>query len=214
MQKKDNILLQNIKILMPLFLLTILATTIFIACLKGTRNIAGVDYKFQFSDGHYFAFVALAINYLAFIFSRKFYPYVVATTLLLGLLNLINFLPSKQSFSLGFGDSEISFQPHIFFILITTCILNYHDLRSFLQKIFGDNKQEADKKLTDSEEKAITHFANKFKDQTDKQLEELINDERLRTEAITAAKSILEKRKTQTAKKPAANQKSEPIIQH
>jgi hypothetical protein len=205
MQKKDNIVMQKIKILIPLFLLTMLATTIFISHLKGTQNIEGVDYKFQFSDGHYFAFVALAINYLAFLFSRKFYPYVVATTLLLGLLNLINFLPSKQSFSLGFGDSEISFQPHIFFILITTCILNYHDLRSFLQKIFGDNKEEADKKLTDNEEKAVAHFANKFENQTDKQLEELINDGRLRTEAITAAQSILEKRKTPSPKKPHAN---------
>ena len=85
------------KQLIPTLILLAFCIQSIVNSIQGKVEISNGYYGFVLTSKHYGAFAFVIINILWYFTFRKSYKYILAITLLLGLLNIINFTPLEST---------------------------------------------------------------------------------------------------------------------
>ena len=150
------------------------------------------QFPFQFLAGLGLTIVTTS----AYFFWKKGFKTVLGITLILGTINLINFLPLYVTFGGGLTFSaldtgfNISIQLFSFVVLLIFTFVNWGRLK----QIFGDLIK--DKPLTEAEvieqrEKKIERFKIQFKDRSINEIKTISQSDIFDKEAIEAARRLL-----------------------
>ena len=167
----------------PIILLALLSLWTIYRVLFVKFEFQGVLYDQEFSTSNYLAFGAVMINIFVYFFARKNFKYSVAITLALGLLSILEYGTS----AVKLGVNSLSFNGISFLVGLLYLALNYRRVRAK----FKVSEDQVDS-LPDQEK--IEKFKFKYRNDTDEELETLINDKRFVTEAQIAAKELLTER--------------------
>jgi hypothetical protein len=171
---------QKYKMLIPVVVMGALALLTCISALGA----------FVLTMQHYYGFVAIGLCTVSFLKFRRFYKYVLVTTLILGLLNIINFIPELSTASFRVGSLNINFQPVSFFICILTIVLKMpkkEELQIVATEEISVNKQK-------QYDEDISKFKNIYANKSSADLSEIIADSRFTLAAKDAAQQILGER--------------------
>lgn len=158
-----------------------------ITCLFTTYTILfkeditlGYVYLYRFSLGNYLAFLTIILDVLIFFKWRKYFKYAVVLTFFLELFGIINYL---------------------YFDTVTTIIIPFQGLSllvAFLYFILNLNRIRFKLKITDDttiDYQKVEKFKDKYIEETDDDLLNIINDQRYTQEAKLAAQEIVQSRK-------------------
>jgi len=145
---------------------------------------------FTLTIEHYCGLAAVALCIISFFVLRRFYKFVFGATLILGLLNLINFTPGHSTTSFYINSLSISFQPVSFFICILTIILILPK-RSEVKVINTEQISVDHQKQFDED---VTKFKNIFINKPTADLSDILTDSRFTAAAKDAARQILDER--------------------
>ncbi len=154
-----------------------------ITCFQGYVIMGGEAYDFDFTPKHFAGFAAIVINLISFFLVRRYYKYVLAATLILGLVNLLNFSPLQNTFSIGIGGLSIRFQSTTFFIVLITLVINY----SRVSSLFKMKPEHAAQFEAERQKKQVEKFKEQFSKYSPDQLSNIINDNKYAAEAKVAA---------------------------
>jgi hypothetical protein len=122
------------KQLLPLILLSLFSLWTSITFITGNAG-DGVS----LSNQHYYAFIAIALNFLAYFFFRKAYKYVLIAVLVLGLFNVLNFTGAEITTTFSLNSFHISVQPVSFFAGLFTLAINLDKAGDFLSVSENNN---------------------------------------------------------------------------
>ena len=167
----------------PVILLILLSLWTTYRVLFVKFEVQGVLYDQAFSTSNYLAFTSILINTFVYFFLRKNFKYFIAATIALGLLSILEYGPT----TVKFGVNSLSLNGTSFLLGLLYLALNYQRIRA---------KFKVSEELVDSlpDQEKIEKFKFKYRNDTDKELEILINDKRFVAEAHIAAKELLTER--------------------
>lgn len=133
--------------------------------------------------------VATITTYLKYELGVK----ITLGVIVVGVLSLVKYFPISYSISFGFGDFGLVFEMLVFLIGIIHYLTNKEITSSFLSGII--NREISEEEEQAGERNRINRYKNQFSTKKTKELEVIINNERLLPEARKAAKELIEKRK-------------------
>jgi hypothetical protein len=182
------------KNLLPLLVLAgFCLYTILDILINSEVHYKGEIYHRTFSAQQYAAFLLLGIDVSVFFTKRSWYTYFLITTLLLGLLNAINFTPTLYTVTLF--SPKIAFQPLSAATGIFTFFLNFNRFKngplSISQEVVKQIEREQEKNLAEE----VDRFKSKFTNKPHEELAELLLDKRFSKAAVEAARQLLDERK-------------------
>jgi len=119
-----NQIYQKYKQVIPVFVMLYFCCMTIIYSIQGVIEFSGNTYDFTLTIKHYAGCVAVAINFITFLFFRPYYKFILLMTLFLGLFNLLSFSALTMTFGFEIGGVGIRFQPTSFFIILVTLIIN------------------------------------------------------------------------------------------
>lgn len=183
------------KQLIPVFILTgMLMLTLIEIKASNANNLEQSSYLSP-SLKNYLALIFIVLNYLTFFLLRKFYKYILISTLLLGMFNVINFNFGEYRFFLSSG-STFGIQPFILLLTFLIIGLNYKKVKSFFSGESLSLEREQGIKILIEKEK-IERFIEKYQSYTLEDLKLVLADKRFVHEAKEAAKQLIKLREEQ-----------------
>jgi len=180
--------------LIPLIILIIFSVVTIFTMIQGTVEMNGDTFLFALTSKHYLAFTLLIIDLVLFFLYRPVFKYIFILIILLGLINIINFLPLETIYSFRIAILKFSFQPIFLLVGFLTYLINFKQINSFLSDKFLPTKEESLEYETRQQSDKIEKFKIQYSNYTDKELEEIIDEKRYTFEALEAARQILDKR--------------------
>ncbi|WP_304237918.1 hypothetical protein [Jiulongibacter sediminis] len=136
------------------------------------------------------AILAVAINTYLFFQKRSAYKYSLILTLILGLFNLLVFLPFGNITSIRIGGLIIMFQTFPLIILSVAYFLNFNRVNHLLKKTFGSS----DKQKENSKRKLIEQYKAKYESYENSDLQSISENSKYNEYIRKAAKEILGER--------------------
>lgn len=184
--------MQKYKNTIPVLVLLLLSFYSLFNTIIITDLIESTKYEIILIPKYYYGNALLFLNILCYVFQKKYYKYLLISTLLLGLINIISFTNFMIDGSISVNSLEIKFQPLSFLILMLIYFLNFKKCNKIVSKrIFEVIKRD----IEDFKQEELNFFLNKFYKYPNESLEEIISSEKYVKEAKMAAKQILEKKK-------------------
>lgn len=113
--------------------------------------------------------------------------------IILGILNLLDFSPTKYFISLGINVIEIGFEISLIIIGIIHYYTNRKELSKFLKDLM--NREIPEEEIKSAQRSRINGFKRRFSSKTIERLKIIANDDELLPEAIKAAKELIDERK-------------------
>lgn len=117
---------------------------------------------------NYLAFGCWLVAILVKLINNRFAKYVTGTLLILGTVNICNFLAGTTWISFGF----IKFNPTLFIILLIWYFVNKRAVDGIVSSLVKGSPQEQ----ADKHKKAVEFYTNKFKDCSDEELQVIYAD--------------------------------------
>jgi hypothetical protein len=193
---------QQYKLLIPVIILTVFAILTILTSFRGTVEMDGESYDFELTVKHYGAFLATAMSWISFFKFRRLFKYVLGLTLLLGLINLINFTALQTISFIAYDKHQLGLQPTIFWISILTYIINFKRANEILYDIFGPTPEQANKNAQTRQQEQIDKFKDRYSKFSDDQLNAILTENKFVPEALEAVRQLLtERQKTQDGQK-------------
>jgi hypothetical protein len=189
--KQNSDIFYRFKQLIPLIILTIVAL---FTLINGLLYISD-DNTFLLNTKHYLGFTTLIINYLVYIFLRKYFKIIITLTLLLGLFNFINFTAALITSSINIGNVLLGCQPYVFLICLLTYFLNKNSVHKMLHKVLEPSPEIVRVRKEKQEANSKRNFLLKYQTCSTTQLETILKEKRHVGEALEAAKQMVEQRK-------------------
>lgn len=114
-------------------------------------------------------------------------------TILIGIINLVDFFPIKYIVSFGINAIEIGFE----FLLFGIGIIHYFTNREKLSKFLKDliNREVSEEEKISTKRSQINRFKRRFSNKSIGELEMTVNNDKLLPEAKKAAKELIEEKK-------------------
>lgn len=144
---------------------------------------------------HYAGFSFVIICIISFFKFRHFYKYALSFTLLLGLVNFVNFTPSIRTFFVRFGSLEIGFQPTSFLVIILGYIINFTQANKFIIRQIQSSSSENQTFEKGINLNKVDTFKDRYKECSDNKLQQILNENEFVPEALEAARILLKHRK-------------------
>ena len=154
----------------------------------------GENFDFELTTRHYGAFLAIIINWISYFFGRRLFKYVLTLTLLLGLINLINFTALLTMSFIAYDKHQLGLQPTIFWISILTYIINFKRANEILYKFFGPTPEQADKNARRRQTEQIDKFKDRYSKYSDEQLNIILTENKFVPDALQAVRQLLNER--------------------
>jgi len=114
-------------------------------------------------------------------------------TILIGTINLVDFFPVKYFITFGIKTFEIGFEFLLFGIGIIHYVTNREELSKFLKELI--NREVSKEELESDQRSKIDGFKRRFSNNQIRELEMIVNNDKLLPEAIKAAKELIEEKK-------------------
>ncbi|WP_324678858.1 hypothetical protein [Hymenobacter sp. GOD-10R] len=149
---------------------------------------AGAYYDRVFSLPHYVGFAGVAVSLLVYFLKRSVFKPVLILTLTMGLFNLANFTPDKDSFGIG----PIGIQPLSLLLLVIYYFLNKQSAHRFLRAYVIPSPSP--QKKADNQRERIAKFKATFAKRSEESLLEMVRNQNVVPDALEAAKQILHER--------------------
>ena len=144
-----------------------------------------------FNKAHYFGFILLIISSILFFRNKYLYRYFFGSTILLGLIGLINFF--YLTITVGFG----VFQVNLLYLILLLLFIATDEL--ILEKLFPKQQlgNETNKTNQREVEKKVNSFKQQFQNKTESELTKIVTETSSCTEIarIAAAQVLKEKTK-------------------
>lgn len=175
------------KNLLPILLLCCFAIWTIIEVQFIMTEYEGEFYEQHYRIENYLAFIFLIADLIIYFKFRPYFKYAVLTTVVLGLLGILNY----HTFISTLNIVVIPLQITSLIIAIIYIALNYERTKN---KLFGEYVPEAEQ-LPDLEK--VETFKRKFTNKSTEELTELIGDKRFVKEAKIASTEILNERNAQ-----------------
>jgi hypothetical protein len=184
----QHIFFKKNKPFFPLYLLLLYCITTIIYAAVIYKIEFGVTQYFEFTLKHYSAAGALLIVGISILLIRKLYPFLLAITIVAGIINWIEFLPIIFSLKFELNGIGITFN---LFPLIAGAVF----LICFSKQIreLVSSKAKEDSNMPDF----YNIFLERYKNYTDEELRTIAVSEKHKSEARAAAKDILKQRELQ-----------------
>lgn len=147
-----------------------------------------------FASAHYLGFIAVASCLASYLWLRSYFRYALGVTLLLNLFNLATFLPSVVSVGLSFGEVHIGLNPFALPLLLAYYFLNRSAVHAFIRKYLVP--APAPTALARQQRESIDQFKETFERRSNESLQQMLIDNKLVSNALTAARELLEERGT------------------
>ena len=192
------------KQLLPLLVLTAYCIYVVIAAFRGTAVSLGEAYDFELQTKHYLAFGAVAINFLTYFFSRKFYVYTFGLTLVIAIFNLVLFSAFETTYNfraaLNSINLEIGFPPAVWLAALLAYIINFNRINKyFITNLFKKTPEEAERYEKELFVEQTEKFKERYKHHSTEDLNEIVTTNKLVPPAIEAAHQLLNERQGEDA---------------
>jgi hypothetical protein len=182
---------RNLGLLMLLLLLCIYTA---LASLFAWTEADGSYTTISLTSAHYIGFIAVASCFVSYLWLHSYLRYILGITLLLSLFNLVVFLPSVVSISLFFGEVGVRINPIALLLLIAYYFLNRSAVHVFIRKYLVPAPAPA--VLARQRRENIDQFKQTFERKSNESLQQMLADNKLVPNALTAARELLEERGT------------------
>ncbi|QIL78284.1 MULTISPECIES: hypothetical protein [Hymenobacter] len=150
---------------------------------------------FSVTAAHYLGFACLLGTVVLYLCFRPFFWYALLITLLLGLFNLVNFMPLRMSVGLTFGSATVGFDPLSFVVLLAYYFLHKTAADSFLRKhLHSLLPQPSPAHRTARWRESVDQFKQTFARKTDEALGLIVTEQKMVPAAVTAARELLQER--------------------
>jgi uncharacterized membrane protein len=180
--------------LIPVLILTVFSAYSVIYTLA--NMMTEWDKHFLFTSKHYAALVILTMNYIAFFKYRHYYKYTLLITLLLGFCNFVSFTVDEYNGYIQFNSIKFYVQPVFFLICVITYLLNFKRVNNSLKQAFQSPPEYAAKKEIADYSEQLEKFKMLYSNYSDEQLQTIITEGKHTSQAINAARQILNERKS------------------
>lgn len=177
---------QNFETVLPLLLLTILCIWTIVEFMTGISGLKG---------SHLVGLGIVILNWVAFIRFRHYYKYLLLLTIVLGIIELINFAPIVYTISFGIGSVAVGIDVISFCIGILTYIIHFKKVNELFTQHFGASAQQSEKYERRVASEEIERFRDRFSEYSNETLNNIITETKYTTTAKEAAKQILNGRK-------------------
>jgi len=141
---------------------------------------------------YYAGLVAVAISFLSYFITPRFYKRVLGFTLLLALFGAVRFLPATVKVGLALGDEPLGIDLMVVPLLAVFYFLNRSSANAFLRRYIVPAPTLV--QAAQQRREAIDQFKQTFARRSDASLQQLTTDPRMVADAITAAQELLRER--------------------
>ena len=189
--KLVNLIRQN-KNLLPLLVLIIFCISTIYQVLTYSEIYNGETSAYYFSPNHYLAFGVVILDLIIYFKWRKAFKIAIITTIVLGLLNILNFTYFERTYSIKFIISSPNFQPLSFLIGITYYILNFNYVNQIILSNLFSKASESEIKQRQRE--LIEKYKSNLATNTNNNLQAIIEQKGMVEEARIAAEELMNER--------------------
>lgn len=165
-----------------------------LACLCIWTIVVSILWNHTLGLKEYGAYAAVIVTLLIFFAFRPFYKYVLLLTLLLGLINLINFGPFDGTIKFSIGSISIRVQTVSFFLCILTYITNFEKINEIFLLHFGTTPEQSERYEEQVRAEQIGKYKKRYSDYSDELLNNILTENKYAPEALAAARQILNER--------------------
>lgn len=132
--------------------------------------------------------VATGLNY----YNYKLGVKVTLGIILLGVVNLVCFIPNRYFIGFGVGSFIVEIELYLLLLAILHYFLNRKEISKFINEKFN---REISKEEVEAEYRSrVNGFKRNFSDKSIEELKQLANNKNLLPQAIAAAKEMLEEK--------------------
>ncbi|OGX81055.1 hypothetical protein BEN49_16310 [Hymenobacter coccineus] len=176
--------------LLPVLVLAGCCISTIVTALGGTVELDGTTYGFALTTKHYGALAATAASVVSFFWLRKYYKYFLALIFVLGFCGLINFTVTQTSVGIGFDELRIGLSPLMLLFGVLVYATNSKKINRFLAALV----KPSDKKIAQQQQEEVEEFKRKFSRKSTEELEQIVADNKLVANALSAARQLLRER--------------------
>lgn len=156
---------------------------------------AGRHSYFSATAAHYLGFACLLGTVIFYFFLHPFFRVALLLTLLLGLVNVVNFMPVRMSVGLTLGSAAVGIDPLSFAVLLVYYCLHKPAADSFLrQHLQSLLPQPSPAHRTARWRASVEQFKQTFARKTDEALGLIVTEQKMVPAAVTAARELLQER--------------------
>lgn len=138
------------------------------------------------------AIALLIFSTITMYFNYELGVKITLGTILIGMINLVDFFPVKYFISFGINTIEIGFEFMLFGIGIIHFATNREKLSEFFEALF--NREATEEEIKANQRYKINDFKRRFSNKQINELKMIINNDKLVPEAIAAAKELVEEK--------------------
>jgi len=182
---------RNLGLVILLLLLCIYTA---LASLFAWTKADGSYITISLTTAHYMGFIAVASCLASYLWLRPYFRYTLGITLMLSLFNLVVFLPNVLYIGLFFGEVGVKMNPFSLLLLIACYFLNRSAVHAFIRKYLVPAPAPA--ALARQQRESIDQFKETFERRSNESLQQMLIDNKLVSNALTAARELLEERGT------------------
>jgi hypothetical protein len=186
------------RLLIPLGIISILCLQTIYKYLFKTQEYLGLTFDYYLSTKHYISFGVVALNWLVFFIYRPAFKFIFGATLIVGLCNLLNYTITTQwvteKFYKGDRSIEFTFQPISLYLIILTYIICFQTVNRIMAKPFKLKPEEASKHKLKMQQTEINRFKERYSSYSDESLQTILEEKKYMSEALEAARLILDER--------------------
>lgn len=182
------------KQLLPALVLAIYSILAVMTAIQGTVVIAGESYDYSLTIRHYLAFAAVILNVVGFFTFRRFYKYVLLTTIVLGIFNYITFSALETTRSFNIGGLRFGFQPSAFFAGLVAYIANRKKVNKLIIDLFRSSPDYEEKNAKVYWSESVNKFKEQYKNYSSEELDEILTEKKYVAEALEAARQLRSER--------------------
>lgn len=174
-------------LLLPAFVMACLCVFSAIEIFSGRLNVNSIE-RF------YITITIVLINFVSFFIVRSFYKYILLATLILGLFNLINFVPYQTEITMRVNSIEIKFQTITFLICIFTYFVNFKKTNKNIYNLLYPPLRPIAKLDPIKQREQIEKVKERYAKYTNEELQIILTENKLMEEALMAASELLTER--------------------
>lgn len=130
-----------------------------------------------------FSILLLILATIANIRNHKSELIITLAIIILGMVKLVYYFPFDVTFSIFF----LKFDPLLFFLAIGHFFLNRNSIGPQIQKFLGNSPQS----IKEESDSRVKGFKYRFSNKSEKELQEIINSQKMVPEAKKAAEELL-----------------------
>jgi hypothetical protein len=191
--------------LLPVLVLTLYCISAVVTAIQGSVVVNGETYEYSLNIKNYLGFAAVIINFVGFFTFKRFYKYILLTTILVGTFNFIIFSALETTTSFNIGSLRIGFQPSTFLAGFAAYLVNLKKVNNLIIDQFGPSPEEAEKNSKANWLESVNKFKVRYNNYSIEELNQILTENKYVAEALEAARQLITERTKPTIDNETSN---------